>query len=114
MNLLFLCKLHEVYIVDDQVFYCSRVRCDGDGWVIQVNDEVQYPHFYHKVPLENITHVDFTGDVEFNYVGFGGPDQQPAPPVGFNLTFFCPEGMVFNHDWFATPFVMMTCQVRSY
>ena len=85
---------------------------------------------------------------------------QPAPPVGFNLTFMCPEGevclqkhnlqykvqstntnlwenlstlstrnikfiykentmdgffiihlKVFDHDWFATPFVMLTCQV---
>ena len=54
-------------------------------------------------------------------------DLQPAPPVGFNLTFVCPEGevettyleivfyskislKVFNHDWFATPFVLTTCQ----
>ena len=35
----------------------------------------------------------------------------PAPNVGFNLTYVCPEGQVFEHDWFATPFVMMTCQV---
>ena len=38
-------------------------------------------------------------------------DMTPAPSVGFNLTYVCPEGQVFNHDWFATPFVMMTCQV---
>ena len=52
-------------------------------------------------------------------------DLQPAPPVGFNLTFMCPEGQVwllllnckltkiqvFDHDWFATAFVMLTCQV---
>ena len=31
--------------------------------------------------------------------------------MGFNLTFICPEGQVFSTDWFATPFVMMTCQV---
>ena len=36
---------------------------------------------------------------------------KPAPPVGFNLTYVCPDGMVFAHDWFATPFVMMTCLV---
>ena len=35
----------------------------------------------------------------------------PAPTVGFNLTYVCPEGFVFSHDWFATPFIMMTCQV---
>ena len=37
-------------------------------------------------------------------------DLSPAPPVGFNVTFVCPEGEVFDHDWFATPFIMMTCQ----
>ena len=36
-----------------------------------------------------------------------------APPIGYNLTYSCPEGMVFDHDWFATPFVMMTCKVHG-
>ena len=40
-------------------------------------------------------------------------DLTPAAPVGFNVTFQCPEGYVFNSDWFATPFLMMTCQVCS-
>ena len=40
-------------------------------------------------------------------------DMTPAPPVGFNLTFICPEGQVFEQDWFATPFIMMTCKVTS-
>ena len=26
-------------------------------------------------------------------------EMEPAPPVGFNLTFVCPEGQVFDHDW---------------
>ena len=30
--------------------------------------------------------------------------------MAFNLTFMCPEGEVFDHDWFATPFVLTTCQ----
>lgn len=38
-------------------------------------------------------------------------DLTPAPPVGFNLTFICNTGKVFSHDWFAAPFIMMTCQV---
>jgi hypothetical protein len=37
-----------------------------------------------------------------------------APPVGFNLTFSCPDKQVFESDWFAMPFVMMTCQVRMW
>ena len=49
----------------------------------------------------------------FRFVGFGEADLEPAPPVGFNLTYECPEGMVFDHDWMAMPFVMMTCQVKD-
>ena len=33
-----------------------------------------------------------------------------APPIGYNLTYVCPPGMVWDHDWFAVPFIMMTCQ----
>ena len=40
-------------------------------------------------------------------------DLTPAPPVGFNLTFQCSDGEVFDHDWFAAPFILMTCQVTS-
>ena len=38
---------------------------------------------------------------------------EAAPAIGFNLTYSCPDEMVFNHDWFAIPFIMMTCQVRK-
>ena len=31
-------------------------------------------------------------------------------PVSFNLTYACPEGQVFDADWFATPFVLLTCR----
>ena len=40
-------------------------------------------------------------------------DLTAAPEVGYNLTYVCPEGQVFDHDWFATPFVFMTCQVKD-
>ena len=41
------------------------------------------------------------------------PDLQPAPPVGFNVTFVCPEGQVFDHDWFASAFVLITCGLNG-
>ena len=47
----------------------------------------------------------------FSFAGFGSANMKPAPPVGFNLTFVCPQGQVFESDWLAMPFVMMTCQV---
>ncbi len=46
-----------------------------------------------------------------SFVGFGGAAMTPSPPVGFNLTFVCPDKQVFESDWLAIPFVMMTCQV---
>ena len=30
--------------------------------------------------------------------------------MGFNVTFVCPPNHVFDFDWFAIPFIMMTCQ----
>jgi hypothetical protein len=46
-----------------------------------------------------------------SFVGFGGAAMTPSPPVVFNLTFVCPDKQVFESDWLAIPFVMMTCQV---
>ena len=33
-------------------------------------------------------------------------------PVSYNLTYVCPDGQVFDHDWFATPGILLTCQVK--
>ena len=49
----------------------------------------------------------------YSFAGFGSANMKPAPPVGFNLTFICPQGQVFESDWLAMPFVMMTCQVNN-
>jgi hypothetical protein len=49
-----------------------------------------------------------------SFVGFGGATMTPSPPVGFNLTFACPDRQVFESDWLAIPFVMMTCQVGPF
>ena len=81
--------------------------------MLTVNTEPPYPHFFHQVTVADITALQLSGDADISYVGFGPSDLTPAPRVGFNLTFICPEGQVFDHDWFATPFIMMTCQVKS-
>ena len=41
-----------------------RLKCDEDGWVLQVNDEIPYPHYIHPVPLTNITTIEVIGDIE--------------------------------------------------
>ena len=86
--------------------------CDEDGWMVKVNDEPTYPHFFHQVSVATIKRLEISGQADISYVGFGPAELTPAPPVGFNLTFICPAGQVFDHDWFATPFIMMTCQVQ--
>ena len=83
------------------------LQCDGDGWILKVNKEADYPHFFHVFPPEDILTVNVEGDVQLSYIGFGSKgelatwgsnlclaDLEPAPPVSFNLTFLCPEGEV--------------------
>ena len=71
-----------------------RIGCDEDGWMVKVNDEPTYPHFFHQVIVPNIQGLEISGQADISYVGFGPEDLTPAPPVGFNLTFICPEGQV--------------------
>ena len=98
--------------VDFNEPFVIRFECDEDGWMLKVNDEI-YETYFHLFSKDLIQTVELLGQAEISYVGFGPRDLTPAPPVGFNLTFICPEGQVFEHDWFATPFIMMTCQVNS-
>ena len=88
-----------------------RIGCDPDGWALKVNSEPEYNSFLHVVKPEYVKTIKFHGQAEINFIGFGPKDMTAAPEVGNNITYVCPEGQVFNHDWFATPFVMMTCQV---
>ena len=107
-----------------------RITCDEDGWGLKVNDEKPYDVFFHVTRISEISQIRFTGQAIISYVGIGkgiydlypltsqltislNLDLTPAPPVGFNLTFECPDGEVFDHDWFAAPFILMTCQVNT-
>ena len=49
----------------------SRVECDEDGWVLQVNDEPKYPTFFHQFSPTLIKSLRVTGKIEVSYVGFG-------------------------------------------
>ena len=81
--------------------------------MLRVNDEPEYNSFMHLFGPEKVKTVKFLGHAEVSFIGFGPADMTAAPEVGFNLTYVCPENQVFDHDWFATPFVMMTCQVKN-
>ena len=76
------------------------------------NKEPSYAHFFHVFSHTEIKNILVTGDAEIGYIGFGEkgkikdirptivniPDLQPAPGVGFNLTFVCPEGQVLDNQ----------------
>ena len=36
-----------------------------------------------------------------------------APPVGLWLSYTCPAGQLFDHDWFAEPRIKSECTVRG-
>ena len=76
-----------------------------------MNAEAPYPHFFHILPPHSVTQIVVEGDIIVSFLGIGDKELKPAPPVSFNLTFACPEGQIFDHDWFASPSVMTTCQV---
>ena len=79
--------------------------------MLRINDEPEYNSFLHLIGPEKVKTIKFLGQAEVNFIGFGPKDMTAAPEVGYNLTYVCPEGQVFDHDWFATPFVTMMCQV---
>lgn len=121
--------------IDFEEPFMINLSCDADGWMVQVNTEKPYPHFLHATPHANLSTVVVRGDLNIFYIGFGVQGTRitinffdfttmavdhdrhnlsgiiPMPPVGINVTYVCPQGMVFDYDWFATPFIMMTCQV---
>ena len=37
-------------------------------------------------------------------------DVDPGLAIGLNVTYSCPDGQVFDSDWFATPRVRLTCR----
>jgi hypothetical protein len=51
--------------------FTMTIRCDDDGWMLKVNTELGYPHFFHLFSPGNVTGFEITGDVMITYVGIG-------------------------------------------
>jgi hypothetical protein len=51
--------------------FTMTIRCDDDGWMLTVNTELGYPHFFHLFSPVNVTGFEITGDVMITYVGIG-------------------------------------------
>ena len=55
-------------------------------------------YFFIKLKVQHFLDV-----LLLSFVGFGERDLEPAAPIGFNLTFMCPEGEPFS-------FIMTVCK----
>ena len=62
--------------IDREEPFIIRIRCDGDGWILQVNQEPAYDTFLHRVPVSHILNVKMTGSTHISYVGFGTDGKQ--------------------------------------
>ena len=70
--------------IDREEPFIIRIRCDGDGWILQVNQEPAYDTFLHRVPIPHILNVNMKGTAHISYVGFG-TDGMPMPHNGVTL-----------------------------
>ena len=57
--------------IDREEPFIIRIKCDGDGWILQVNKEPAYDTFLHRVPIPHILNVNIKGTAHISYVGFG-------------------------------------------
>ena len=99
--------------IDADEPFVINLSCDEDGWRLQINEEEAYQHFFHMMPTDQFQFISIKGDAEMSFAGVVPQDLLPSSffPVGYNVTYECPDGMVFEHDWFASPFVLITCKV---
>ena len=57
--------------IDRDEPFIIRIKCDADGWILQVNKEPAYENYLHRVPLDDILNVKMKGSAHISYVGFG-------------------------------------------
>ena len=48
-----------------------RIKCDEDGWILLVNDDPEYPSYFHGLSPTKIETVKIKGDSKISYFGFG-------------------------------------------
>ena len=48
-----------------------RIKCDEDGWILFVNDDPEYPSYFHGISPFQIETVKVKGDSKISYIGFG-------------------------------------------
>ena len=57
--------------IDREEPFIIRIKCDADGWILQVNQEPAYDTFLHRLPVPDILNVKMKGSAHISYVGFG-------------------------------------------
>ena len=63
------------------------MSCDSDGWVLKVNNENDFPTFFHIIQVQEIQSIDVFGDVEISYIGFGGESKGHYRLILVNIIF---------------------------
>ena len=51
--------------------FSYRFGCDPDGWMLQVNTDDPYPHFFHLFGPQLVQSVKFSGHGLISFIGFG-------------------------------------------
>ena len=64
-------KLNEGTTIDYGEPFTMTIKCDDDGWMLHVNTELGYPHFFHLFDPLNVTSLEVSGDVLITFVGIG-------------------------------------------
>jgi hypothetical protein len=57
----------ENFIIDfvwkDTIKFLSRIKCDADGWLLQINKEPPYQTYFHLFPPGQVLTLQLLGDM---------------------------------------------------
>ena len=90
-----------------------RIKCfpeDNQFFVQFDNDEPTVFTLQTGVAtLDHMRLVSFSGNATVNFAGFVRLGADQFLPIGAQLIYSCPTGMVFDHNWFLNPSITLKC-----
>eukprot|EP00095_Tigriopus_kingsejongensis_P000421 maker-scaffold171_size289870-snap-gene-0.8 protein:Tk00421 transcript:maker-scaffold171_size289870-snap-gene-0.8-mRNA-1 annotation:"wash complex subunit ccdc53 isoform x1" len=72
-------------------------------------EDIGFHAIPNGIPDLELVQTDLEGSWETNFVGFINRTMSHTIPVGSKITYVCPEGFVFAHNWFQQPKTVLTC-----
>ena len=99
------------------------IVCISEGWSVGVNEEQFYDFLPLTSPPDTLelagrAHVYFAGVLDQGSeltellklrLQCPGVHYPGLLPIATNVTYACPQGMVFSEDWFSVPIITITC-----